>query len=337
MNSISKDDARWLEVGPEAEHQRLDNFLLKTLKGVPRSHVYRLIRSGEVRVDSRRVGASHKLSAGERLRLPPVRCATPPAQRTVPAYLPEVVYEDDALLVIDKPSGLAAHGGSGVSFGVIEQLRAGGNYPFLELVHRLDRDTSGLLMLAKKRSALTALHADLREGRVRKRYLAWVFGDYPATPQRIELRLYKYLTAQGERRVRVTPDGQDATTLVRREGAAAGASRVEAELLTGRTHQIRVHLAHTGFPVVNDEKYGDFAMNRTFAKDTGVHRLLLHAHRLELTHPLTKLPLSLASPCPPGFNAPAGIPGAPAGIRDAKASARPGPADAAAPPPGYAR
>jgi 23S rRNA pseudouridine955/2504/2580 synthase len=299
MNDLGKLRAKWLEVGEEAEAQRIDNFLLRTLKGVPKSHVYRVLRSGQVRVNSSRVQPGYRLHAGDRVRLPPVRtAAAAPRPAPRPAELP-VVFEDAALLVVDKPSGLAVHGGSGVAYGAIESLRAARpNAKLLELAHRLDRDTSGLLVIAKKRSALTELHRMLREGEVEKIYLAVVKGRWRSGSREISAPLHKYVTAAGERRVAVQPGGMHAATRVRALEAAAELSLVEARLLTGRTHQIRVHLAHAGHAVLGDDKYGDFALNRALARE-GAKRLMLHASRLALAHPVSGERLRLESPLPP--------------------------------------
>ena len=290
MNDLSKARAITVEVGEEADAQRIDNFLLRQLKGVPKSHVYRVLRSGEVRVNSGRVKPDYRLQAGDRVRIPPIRTAAkPPAARPLPL---RVAFEDDFLLVIDKPSGVAVHGGSGVSFGVIESMRAARpQAKFLELAHRLDRDTSGLLLLAKKRSALVELHRMLREGEVRKIYMAVVKGDYRG-PAEIRESLHKYVTGSGERRVAVHREGMPARTRVKvlKKGEF---SLLEVELLTGRTHQIRVHLAHAGYPIVGDEKYGDFALNRELKQ-----RLLLHAARLSFKHPVSGETLKFESPLP---------------------------------------
>lgn len=286
MNDLSKAKVTWLEVGEEADAQRIDNFLFRHLKGVPKSHVYRVLRSGEVRVNSGRVKPEYRLQTGDRIRIPPVRVAELKPSRAKPVEFP-IVYEDAALLVVDKPSGTAVHGGSGVSFGVIESLRAARpQAKFLELVHRLDRDTSGLLMLAKKRSALVELHRMLREGEVDKRYTAVVSGRWPAELEELRQSLHKYVTSGGERRVSVQEDGKEAVTQVKTVRAGKEFSVLELRLLTGRTHQIRVHLAHAGHPVLGDDKYGDFPLNKELAK-RGVKRLLLHAGRLSLRHPLT--------------------------------------------------
>ena len=296
MNDLSKAagplKARWIVVGEESEAQRIDNFLLRELKGVPKSHVYRVLRSGEVRVNSGRVKPDYRLQVGDRIRLPPIRTAQkPPPAR--PLDLP-VAFEDASLLVIDKPSGVAVHGGSGVSFGVIESLRAARpQAKFLELAHRLDRDTSGLLILCKKRSALVELHRMLREGEVHKTYLAVVKGALAKKSLELRESLHKYVTASGERRVAVQPEGRAALTRVQRLKTSKDFSLLEVELLTGRTHQIRVHLAHAGHPIVGDDKYGDFALNRQVKQ-----RLLLHAARLVFRHPSTGEPITLESPVP---------------------------------------
>jgi 23S rRNA pseudouridine955/2504/2580 synthase len=294
MNDLSKDAVTWLAVGEDSAGQRVDNFLMKLMKGVPKSHVYRILRSGEVRVNRRRVGPDARLVTGDQLRIPPIRIAAPARSVAkvprggLPA-LPPILYEDDALMALDKPAGLAVHGGSGIRFGVIERLRqARPDAKFLELVHRLDRDTSGVLLLAKKRSALVALHAQLREGRVDKRYDVLVRGKWRDAVRTVELPLERYLTGEGERRVRVDREGRVARTVFRRvrtwPRAVPPVALLEAELETGRTHQIRVHLTHLGYPLAGDDKYGDFAWNRELARQ-GLKRMFLHARRLSFVHP----------------------------------------------------
>jgi 23S rRNA pseudouridine955/2504/2580 synthase len=286
------------EVGTEEAGQRIDNYLLRVCKGVPRSHVYRILRSGEVRVNSRRVDATYRVEEGDRVRIPPIRLAARDRpSRARPAQFP-IVFEDAVLLVIDKPAGTAVHGGSGVSFGVIESLRAARpEARFLELVHRLDRETSGLLMVAKKRSALTALHAQLREGGAYKRYLALVPGAWKGE-RSVNLPLRKYLTAEGERRVSVDrAEGRESRTDFRLEGRYGGFSLLSAILHTGRTHQIRVHLAHLGFAIAGDDKYGDFELNKRLARE-GLKRMFLHATEMRVRHPLSGEPLRLESALP---------------------------------------
>ena len=279
--------------------QRIDNFLVRVCKGVPKSHIYRILRSGEVRVNSKRVAQTYRLQEGDELRIPPIRLAEKPDAPSVPVGKPfDIVFEDDALLVLDKPAGLAVHGGSGVSFGVIEQLRRQRpEAKFLELVHRLDRETSGLLIVAKKRSALTVLHDMMREGRVHKRYLTLVAGRWLNLQQHIKLALHKYLTEGGERRVSVNPEGKPAHSIVRLVKRWQSCSLVEVELKTGRTHQIRVHLSHSGFPLFGDDKYGDFALNKQLEK-AGLKRMFLHAAKLALPHPLSGAPVELQSALP---------------------------------------
>ena len=294
---------RMLTVSNGEAGQRIDNFLLRICKGVPKSHIYRVLRSGEVRVNKGRIDQTYRLAEGDVVRVPPIRAAEREHAAVPGAEFP-ILLEDNHLLIIDKPAGVAVHGGSGVSYGVIEQLRAARpELKFLELVHRLDRDTSGVLMLAKKRSALIHLHEQIRGGEPDKRYFALVHGDWRNPRQHVRLPLYKYTTADGERRVRVQSEGgmpsHTAFNLVRRYGPFA---LLEAELKTGRTHQIRVHLASTGFPIVGDDKYGDFALNRELQKADGARaafrRMFLHAHQLTFVHPDTDRSVTVHAPLP---------------------------------------
>lgn len=290
-------------ISDEEAGQRVDNFLLRICKGVPKSHIYRVLRSGEVRVNKGRIDQTYRLAEGDIIRIPPIRIAEKAAS-TAPGMEFKILLEDSSLLVIDKPAGVAVHGGSGVSYGVIEQLRAARpDAKFLELVHRLDRDTSGILLLAKKRSALVNLHEQIREGQLDKRYLVMVHGDWQNQRQHIKLPLFKYNAADGERRVRVQADGlasHTVFTLLRKYGPYA---LLEAELKTGRTHQIRVHLASSGFAILGDDKYGDFALNRALLKaneNRGVlKRMFLHAHQITFTHPETGKPVTLKAPLAP--------------------------------------
>ena len=298
MNGLSKESVTWAEIDEGSACQRIDNFLCKHLKGVPKSHIYRILRSGEVRVNKKRVDQTCRLQLGDQVRIPPVRVAEQPQRDYVPALEFPILYEDDALLVVDKPSGVAVHGGSGVSFGVIEQLRsARPQAKFLELVHRLDRETSGVLLLAKKRSALTNLHEQMREGKTDKRYLTLVAGKWLNAKQHVKLPLHKFNTQDGEKRVMVREDGQAAHTVFALQKSWAEFSLLEAQLKTGRTHQIRVHLSHLGFPIAGDDKYGDFPRNKALAKQ-GLKRMFLHAHSIALTHPLTGEPLRFTAPLP---------------------------------------
>lgn len=293
---------RRVRVGEEDAGQRIDNFLLRECKGVPKSHIYRVLRSGEVRVNGGRINQTYRLQSGDEVRIPPIRVAEKPeapGQAAAARHDFRIVFEDDALLVIDKPAGLAVHGGSGVSFGVIELLRR--QRPearFLELAHRLDRETSGLLIIGKKRSALNAVQDAMRAGRMEKRYLAMVAGRWMNPVQHIKLALHKYLTPEGERRVAVNPDGKPAHSVVRLVQRWERFSLVEVELKTGRTHQIRVHMQSQGFPLLGDDKYGDFSLNKTLVHE-GLPRMFLHAAKLRLQHPLTGEMLELTSRLPP--------------------------------------
>ena len=319
-----------LSIDADEAGQRLDNYLIRQLKGVPKTHIYRIIRSGEVRINKGRVSAETRLNAGDVVRLPPVRVserATEKAQAMaqlvaahVGSHAPArdfvVLYEDEHLLAINKPAGVAVHGGSGVSFGVIEQLRmARPQAQFLELVHRLDRETSGILLVAKKRSALKNLQDQFRERETGKTYLALVSGQWPANKKVLDKPLRKYLLPDGERRVKVVtkddPDGMPSLTLVKVRNLsavaldAAGTKRafslLEVTIKTGRTHQIRVHLASEGMPILGDDKYGDFDYNKALARTTpgvALKRMFLHAWRLQCRHPSTGVPLSLQADLP---------------------------------------
>lgn len=309
MSPAAQPAVQHLVVGEDGVGQRLDNYLIKTLRGAPKTLVYRIIRSGEVRVNKGRAAADTRLALGDQLRVPPLRLT--PANDTAPAAPPRefpIVFEDEWLIALDKPAGVAVHGGSGVSFGVIEQLRrARPEAAFLELVHRLDKETSGLLLLAKKRSALTGLQDQFRARETGKVYAALVPGEWPARRKVIDVALHKYLDAAGERRVRAVAedhaDGRRSITLVHVAQRFAGFSLLDVTLKTGRTHQIRVHLAHEGHAIVGDEKYGDFGLNKALARGERVagvkfDRMFLHARRLRFTHPSTGEPIELDAPLP---------------------------------------
>jgi 23S rRNA pseudouridine955/2504/2580 synthase len=289
---------RWIDVSEDEAGQRIDNYLIARLKGVPKSRIYRILRSGEVRINSRRVAASDRVAAGDRIRIPPVRVAQRGEAVPAPHFRLPILYEDEALVAIDKPSGIAVHGGSGVAHGVIESLRSmRPEARFLELVHRLDRETSGVLLIAKKRSALTALHEMMRTRAMDKRYLAGVAGRFRNERQRVRLALAKRDSADGGKRVSVSEQGQEAETVFRRLARGAEFSLLEAQLLPGRTHQIRVHLAHLGHPVLGDDRYGDFELNRRLRKE-GLKRMFLHAASLAFTHPFTGEAMVLEAPLP---------------------------------------
>jgi 23S rRNA pseudouridine955/2504/2580 synthase len=290
---------RLVRVDENGAGQRLDNFLIRLLKGVPKTHVYRVIRSGEVRVNKGRAAADTRLAAGDEVRVPPVRTAERD-EVDVPGREFPVLFEDEHLIAVDKPAGVAVHGGSGVSFGVIEQLRrARPQQRLLELVHRLDKETSGILLVAKKRSALTALQSQFRARDTGKTYAALVVGRWPAGSKVIDVPLHKYLTAEGERRVRATADGRRSITLVNVVREFERFTLLDVTIRTGRTHQIRVHLAHEGHAIVGDDKYGDFALNKELARAPHrFARMFLHARRLAFDHPAGGERVELESPLP---------------------------------------
>ena len=309
----SRPQVRRLVVDEAGEGQRLDNFLMRLLKGVPKTHVYRVIRSGEVRVNKGRAGADTRLALGDEVRVPPVRTADKPADApAAPAREFPILFEDEHLLAIDKPAGVAVHGGSGVSFGVIEQLRqARPQAKFLELVHRIDRETSGILLLARRRSALLALQEQFRsrqgEKTVGKTYAALVCGAWPAKLKVIDVALHKTLDARGERHVLAVPnehpDGRRAISLVRIVSVFDAFTLLDVTIKTGRTHQIRVHLAQAGHAIVGDPKYGDFALNKQWARGDGLaglrfDRMFLHARLLAFDHPASGERITLQAPLP---------------------------------------
>lgn len=330
----ASDRVTLLLVDEASETQRVDNYLAKVLKGVPKSHVYRILRSGEVRVNKKRVTAEYRLQLGDEVRVPPIRMAEAAPKPGVPAVRPKlaemVIYEDDAMLALNKPAGMAVHGGSGISLGVIEQLRLERpQAKFLELVHRLDRETSGVLMIAKKRSALTALHEAMRQHKMDKRYVMMVHGQWLEAKKKVILDLQKYVTESGERRVHVVeqpllnnaPGGRKSVKsagVIATQQAAKGRFEVEtqvsetwfylqealgqfsllqAKLITGRTHQLRVQLSHLGFPILGDDKYGDFTLNKQLSKQK-LKRMYLHSSETRIAHPLTGEPLHLVAPLP---------------------------------------
>lgn len=308
---VSSTASAQLVIDEASAGQRVDNFLQKVLKGVPKSHIYRILRSGEVRVNKKRIDADFRLSLEDVVRIPPIRVAN--TSQTVPVgpvtskFDDAIVYEDDAMLVINKPAGFAVHGGSGVSRGVIEQLRLERpQAKFLELVHRLDRETSGVLMLAKKRSALVALHEAIRNNYMDKRYVMMVHGEWTEKKKHVTLDLQKYVTNEGERRVNVVTDpkkdvlgvAQMSETIFYLTKNMGEFSLLEAKLITGRTHQLRVQLAHLGFPILGDDKYGDFALNKQLVK-RGLKRMFLHSSETNIRHPISGEKLKLQAPLPP--------------------------------------
>lgn len=282
-----------IAISADEAGQRIDNFLRTQLKGVPKSMIYRILRKGEVRVNKKRIKPEYKLEAGDEVRIPPVRvaerdeAAVSPKLAKVASLADAILYEDEHILVMNKPSGTAVHGGSGLSFGVIEGLRAlRPEARFLELVHRLDRDTSGILLVAKKRSALRSLHEQLREKGMQKDYLALVRGQWPSHLKVVQAPLLKNILQSGERVVRVNAEGKPSETRFKVEERYKDATLVKASPVTGRTHQIRVHTLHGGHPIAFDDRYGDRDFDRQLA-GTGLNRLFLHAAALRFTHPST--------------------------------------------------
>lgn len=302
-----------------SELQRIDNFLAKHYKDVPKSHLYRILRSGEVRVNKKRIDASYKLQLGDAVRIPPIKTlpkSAPMQTSSKPMLQPYIIFEDDALLVINKPAGIAVHGGSGVSRGIIEQFRAERpQAKFLELVHRLDKETSGVLMLAKKRAALVQLQEAIRQHQTDKRYLVLVQGQWKNAQQRVRLDLQKHALANGERKVTVVKTNplkaasrglhnasqaleiQHSETVFYLKQKFAEYTLLEAYLVTGRTHQLRVQLAHLGFPILGDEKYGNFELNKMLQKQ-GLKRMFLHSYRTIIQHPISKQTLELVAELP---------------------------------------
>ena len=302
--------ARTVRVPEDRDGQRLDNFLLGQLKGAPRSLVYKLVRSGQVRVNGGRAKAERKLAAGDEVRIPPVRLGEPSDRGAPPAGFLKameaaIVFEDARLLALNKPSGVASHGGSGISFGAIETMRALRPNQTLELVHRLDRDTSGLLIIAKKRSALTEMQALMREdpavdgGGITKRYLALLTGRMPDGVMSVDAPLHIGLRQGGERHVQVNPIGKASLSHFKVLERRGGQSYCEVRIETGRTHQIRVHAQHIGHPIAGDDKYGDADANKRLREQVGLRRLFLHASTLEFALDGGKAPYLLNAPLVP--------------------------------------
>ena len=295
MKNQTHNQVQYLTVDPEYQGQRIDNYLIRVLKGVPKSQIYRILRKGEVRINKGRIKPHYRVQTGDQIRVPPIRTAesaTPRvSQRSIADLEQAILYEDKRIIIINKPCGMAVHGGSGISAGVIEAMRQWrSDLPYLELVHRLDRETSGCLILAKKRSALRQLHEQLRESDMHKRYLAIVKGAWERGEYRIDKSLHKNVLRSGERVVRVSDEGKVATSIFKPLLVRSMASLMEVQILTGRTHQIRVHAAHLGHPVGGDEKYGDDGFNR-YLKSLGGHRMFLHARSLEfeMSEPHTEI------------------------------------------------
>ncbi|MBQ0533519.1 23S rRNA pseudouridine(955/2504/2580) synthase RluC [Providencia huaxiensis] len=298
----TQNQVQFIDISDDEAGQRIDNFLLTKLKGVPKSMIYRIIRKGEVRVNKGRIKPEYKLAEGDQVRVPPVRVAereTAPVSAKldkVAALANCILFEDDVLLVLNKPSGTAVHGGSGLSFGVIEGLRAlRPEARFLELVHRLDRDTSGILLVAKKRSALRALHEQLRLKQMQKDYLALVRGNWQSHMKVVQAPLLKNILQSGERVVKVSSEGKPSETRFKVEERFDNATLVKASPVTGRTHQIRVHTLYAGHPIAFDDRYGDKQFDSQLT-GTGLNRLFLHASALKFTHPKTGEEMRLHAP-----------------------------------------
>ncbi|MCX7098724.1 MAG: 23S rRNA pseudouridine(955/2504/2580) synthase RluC [Methylococcales bacterium] len=293
----------YVEITEDHCDQRLDNFLITRLKGVPKSHIYRIVRKGEVRVNKGRIDVKYRLVTGDIVRIPPIRVA----ERSEEAYVPQglqlalqqgILFEDDGFLIVNKPAGFAVHGGSGVSSGIIEGLRLlRPEAHFLELVHRLDKDTSGCLLIAKKRSALRSLQALFRESQIQKTYQALLSGQWPRKKLVVSAPLLKNISKGGERIVVISPSGKAAETLFRRLQLFRDVTLVEASPKTGRTHQIRVHAASLGHPIVGDERYGQDEANKIF-KNKGYKRMFLHAQTLRFAHPVTGVLMAITAPLP---------------------------------------
>ena len=303
MTPISKNQVNFYSVGEADDGQRLDNLLIKLLKGVPKSYIYRIIRGGEVRINKKRADVFDKVKINDIIRIPPVKISEKLEKPLAPKSNFPVLFEDDYFLIINKPDGVACHGGSGISFGVIEQLRQTyPQYKFLELVHRLDKDTSGILIIAKKRQALVAIQEMLRHNQMQKFYLALTLGKWMDSKRNIKAPLYKYLTKDGERRVRVQhEDAKFANTIFTVVKSYNDYTLVQAELKTGRTHQIRVHLQYIEHPIAGDDKYGDFELNKKLYKD-GLKRMFLHACQIEFIHPITGKQVKVIADLPSNLN-----------------------------------
>lgn len=301
------DRVSFVTVAEDGDGQRVDNYLVKLLKGVPKSHIYRIVRSGEVRVNKGRVKANTRLTLGDTLRLPPIKVAEKTVvtlgKAAAAEILNAVIYEDDGMLVINKPAGMAVHAGSGVSAGVIETLRAAmPSHTYLELVHRLDRQTSGCLMIAKKPSVLKSLHNDLRGDGVDKRYYALTVGRWPKGIELVNAPLLKRevdvhtKSSTGDRMVKVSSDGKPSQTQFKIVTQFNGFTLVEAKPLTGRTHQIRVHAQYHNCPLAGDDRYGDFGVNKDLARQLGLKRLFLHAHQLTFYSPVAEKRITVNAP-----------------------------------------
>lgn len=300
MNEINHKQVNYYIITESDYGQRIDNLLIKILKGVPKSHIYRIIRSGEVRINKMRCEANHKVNLNDEIRIPPIRISnTNQENKTIPPATFPIIFEDEYFLIINKPSGIACHGGSGVAFGVIEQLRQNNSHKFLELAHRLDKETSGILILAKKRLALVSIQDMMRNNQITKEYYALTLGRWVDDKRNLKAPIYKYINKDGERRVKIDrKNGVFAHTIFSVIKKFTQYTLINADLQTGKTHQIRIHCQHLGYPIAGDEKYGDFELNRQLQK-SGLKRMFLHAHHMRFTHPLTGQTCEINCPLPP--------------------------------------
>ncbi len=307
VQTQAQPQVQWVEITEDHTEQRLDNFLITRLKGVPKSCIYRIVRKGEVRVNKGRVDIKYRLMTGDIVRIPPIRqsaveVSSLPVNPKITALLQQnVLFEDEYLLVVNKPPGIPVHGGSGVSVGIIEGFRQiNPEQRFLELVHRLDRDTSGCLLLAKKRSALRSLHEQFRDDTVSKSYLALLAGQWARKKIVVDRPLLKNVSKGGERMVVISPAGKASETLFRRLKVFKDATLVDVSPKTGRTHQIRVHAAYLSHPIIGDERYGLQDSNKTF-KNRGYKQMFLHAQTLQFEHPVSGQTVTISAPLPQHF------------------------------------
>ena len=291
---------QYIDIDESSEDQRIDNFLFKTFKDVPKNHIFKIIRNGEVRVNKKRVKTLYKLKINDVIRIPPIEFIVKKEKKPSDNFKPHIIYEDEWLLVVNKPSGLAVHGGSGIDFGLIEHMRhIKPEYKFLELVHRIDKNTSGVIVIAKKRSALRSMQELFRNKKIKKNYLVAVKGNWDSKKKEVSLRLEKKQTPEGHH-VNVVEDpqkGKLSKSIFYLVKQMQKKSLLSAQIITGRTHQIRVQLAFLGFPVLGDDKYGDFTLNKKL-QSSGLKRMFLHAHRLSFFHPFTEEKVELTADLP---------------------------------------
>ncbi|MDD3266354.1 MAG: RluA family pseudouridine synthase [Burkholderiales bacterium] len=299
MNEIKQNEVNFYTATEADDNQRLDNLLIKILKGVPKSHIHRIIRNGEVRINKRKPTNNDKVYENDLIRIPPIRVSlNSQIEKPIPSAKFPILYEDNYYLIIDKPNGVACHGGSGVSYGVIEQLRQSGEYKFLELAHRLDKETSGILILAKKRQALVGVQELIKNKQVKKEYYALTIGEWKDDKRNLKAPITKFINKDGERRVKIDKsEGKFAHTIFTVQNKYVGYTLVNADLQTGRTHQIRIHCQFLGFPIAGDDKYGDFELNKALHKKN-LKRMFLHAHHLNFIHPITLVTVDIKSALP---------------------------------------